>query len=220
MENRKYKAVIFDLDGTLLDTLDDLWSSVNHTMKVFGYPERTRNEVRAFVGNGVDRLIELCLPGGADDINRNAAISEYRRYYNENSEVYTKPYDGIVELIAKLTEAGIKVSVVSNKIHLSTVTLCKKYFSAIEIVCGEREAEGIRRKPHPDTVLQVAKELGVDISECVYVGDSEVDVETAKNACMDCIAVLWGFRDRDYLESRGAQIFASDTKELYDRIIR
>ena len=219
MEMYKYKAVIFDLDGTLLNTLDDLWSSVNHTMRVFGYPERTREEVRSFVGNGVDRLIELSIPGKEHDINRDAAIAEYRRYYNENSEVFTKPYAGVVELIDKLIERGIKVSVVSNKIHKSTVTLCKKYFPAIEIVCGEREAEGIKRKPYPDTVLEVAKQLDVKISDCVYVGDSEVDVKTSQNAGMDCIAVLWGFRDRDFLESSGAKVFAENTDELYCNII-
>ena len=214
----KYKAVIFDLDGTLLDTLDDLWDSVNHTMDVFSYPKRTRDEVRRFVGNGVDRLIELCLPGGADDPYRNEAIAEYRRYYKDHSEIKTKPYDGVVELIAKLISDGVKVAVVSNKIHLSTVELCKKYFPEIENVCGEREAEGIRKKPYPDTVIKSAEDMGVDTGECVYVGDSEVDIETAKNAGMDCISVLWGFRDREYLESMGGTVFACDADELYEAI--
>jgi len=214
----KYKAVIFDLDGTLLDTLDDLCDSVNHTMDVFSYPRRTREEVRRFVGNGVDRLIELCIPGEANDPNRDEAIAEYRRYYKDHSEIKTKPYDGVVELIGKLISDGVKVAVVSNKIHLSTVELCKKYFPKIENVCGEREAEGIRRKPHPDTVIKSAEDMGLTVGECVYVGDSEVDIETAKNAGMDCISVLWGFRDREYLESMGGTVFACDADELYEAI--
>lgn len=214
----KYKAVIFDLDGTLLDTLDDLWDSVNHTMDVFSYPKRTREEVRRFVGNGVDRLIELCIPGEANDPNRDEAIAEYRRYYKDHSEIKTKPYDGVNEVVDKLISDGIKVAVVSNKIHTSTVELCGKYFPSIENVCGEREAEGIRRKPHPDTVIKSAEDMGLNVGECVYVGDSEVDVETARRAGMDCISVLWGFRDREYLESMGGQIFASTAEELYNAI--
>ncbi len=217
--NYKYKAVIFDLDGTLLDTLDDLWDSVNHTMDVFSYPRRTREEVRAFVGNGVDRLIELCLPGGESDPNRNEAIAEYRRYYKDHSEIKTKAYDGVCELIHKLVTDGVKVAVVSNKIHISTVELCGKYFPEIGNVCGEREAEGIRRKPHPDTVIKSAEDMGIAVQDCVYVGDSEVDVETARRAKMDCICVLWGFRDRDYLEKMGGSIFASTAEELYNRLI-
>ncbi len=214
----KYKAVIFDLDGTLLDTLDDLCDAVNHTMDVFAYPCRTRDEVRSFVGNGVDRLIELCIPGHESDPNRDPAIKEYRKYYNAHSEIKTKPYDGVTELIDKLIGDGVEVAVVSNKIHVSTVELCKKYFPAIENVCGEREAEGIRRKPHPDTVIKSAEDMGVTVSECVYVGDSEVDIETARNAGMDCISVLWGFRDREYLQKCGGTVFAETADELYSAI--
>lgn len=214
----KYKAVIFDLDGTLLDTLDDLWDSVNHTMDVFSYPRRTREEVRRFVGNGVDRLIELCIPGEANDPNRDAAIAEYRRYYKDHSEIKTKAYEGVGDLIKKLIADGVKVAVVSNKIHVSTVELCGKYFPEIKNVCGEREAEGIRRKPHPDTVIKSAEDMGVSLCDCVYVGDSEVDVETARRAGMDCICVLWGFRDRDYLEKMGGRVFATTSEELYSAI--
>lgn len=214
----KYKAVIFDLDGTLLDTLDDLWDSVNHTMDVFSYPRRTREEVRKFVGNGVDRLIELCIPGEANDPNRDEAIAEYRRYYKDHSEIKTKPYVGVNEVVRKLIADGIKVAVVSNKIHTSTVELCAKYFPEIKNVCGEREAEGIRRKPHPDTVIKSAEDMGLTVGECVYVGDSEVDIETARRARMDCICVLWGFRDRDYLEAMGGSVFANTAEELYNAI--
>lgn len=214
----KYKAAIFDLDGTLLNTLEDLYDAVNHTMDKYSYPRRTIKEVRAFVGNGVDRLITLCVPGGENDPNLDAAIKEYRTYYAAHSENKTKPYDGIPELIDRLNRAGVKIAVVSNKIHVSTVTLCKKYFPEIKTVCGERESEGIRRKPYPDTVIESAAQLGVPLTETVYIGDSEVDVITSKNAGVDCISVLWGFRDRDYLTEMGAQIFAETPDEVYDII--
>ena len=215
----KYKAAIFDLDGTLLDTLDDLHAMVNHTMDVFSFPRRTREEVRCFVGNGVDKLIELSVPGGLENPQYSDAIKECRTYYAANSEgKFTKPYDGILELIDKLNDAGIKVAVVSNKIHPATVKLCEKHFPTIEHAYGEREAEGIRRKPHPDMVYYAAERLGVELSECVYIGDSEVDVITSKNAGVDCISVLWGFRDREMMEEYGATIFAENTDELFAMI--
>lgn len=211
----KYKAVIFDLDGTLLNTLEDLCDAVNHTMNLYGYPERTIDEVRRFVGNGVDRLITLCVPGGENDPKLTEAILEYRAYYTAHSEIKTKPYDGITELIEKLKNDGIKTAVVSNKLHKATKELCAKYFPCIEVVCGERESEGIRRKPYPDTVIESAKELGVPLEKTVYVGDSEVDVMTSRNAGVDCISVLWGFRDREYLAENGATVFANTAEELY-----
>lgn len=216
---KKYKAAIFDLDGTLLDTLDDLWDAVNHTMDLFGYPHRTREEIRSFVGNGVDRLIELSIPGGTDDPNRDEAIRRYRAYYASHSEMKTKPYDGAAETASKLIADGIGAAVVSNKLHAATVTLCAKYFPAIPVVCGERESEGIRRKPYPDMVFWAAEKLGCAIEECVYIGDSEVDLLTAKNAGMDCISVLWGFRDREDLEAAGGTVFAETTDELYRAIV-
>ncbi len=214
----KYKAAIFDLDGTLLDSLEDLCDSVNHTMDVFGYPHRSLAEVRSFVGNGVDRLITLCVPNGVNDENLTEAIAEYRKYYADHSQIKTKPYDGIKSLVAALLEVGIKVAVVSNKLHLSTVTLCRKFFPEINVVYGERESEGIRRKPYPDTVIEAARELGVQLCETVYIGDSEVDILTADNAGIDCISVLWGLRDRDYLEAEGGKLFAESTEDVY-RII-
>ncbi len=215
----KYKAAIFDLDGTLLDTLDDLHAMVNHTMDAFSFPRRTREEVRKFVGNGVDKLIELSVPNGLDNPQYHDAIKECRTYYAANSEGrFTKPYDGILELIDKLNEVGIKVAVVSNKIHPATVKLCEKHFPSIKYAYGEREAEGIRRKPHPDMVYYAAERLGVELSECVYIGDSEVDVITSKNAGVDCISVLWGFRDRDMMEEYGATLFAENTDELFAMI--
>lgn len=214
----KYKAAIFDLDGTLLDTLDDLCDSVNHTMDIFSYPRRTREEVRLFVGNGVDRLIELSVPGGDKDPMIDEAIREFRRYYADHSEIKTKPYDGVLDITSRLQREGICVAVVSNKLHQATVTLCRKYFPNIKIACGEREADGIRRKPYPDMVYKAISEMGVSLSECVYIGDSEVDLATAKNVGIDCISVLWGFRNREALVSSGGVVFVNTAEELYRAI--
>lgn len=215
-----YKAAIFDLDGTLLDTLDDLWDAVNYTMDLYSFPRRTRTEVRAFVGNGVERLIELCIPGGRDNSKFSEAVATYRAYYEKISENKTCAYPGVIDLIHRLLNAGIAVAVVSNKMHTATVTLCAKYFPEIPLVCGEREADGIRRKPYPDTVLWVVSELGLNVDDCVYIGDSEVDITTAKNAGMNCISVLWGFRDKDVLRNAGGKVFVDTAEALYDAIVR
>ncbi|MBO5127595.1 MAG: HAD-IA family hydrolase [Clostridia bacterium] len=211
------KAAIFDLDGTLLDTLDDLWEAVNHTMDAHGFPRRTRDEVRAFVGNGVERLIELSLgiPDAQNHPDFAGIVADYRAYYAANSEHKTAPYPGVCDLIRRLLADGIAVSVVSNKPHGATVTLCAKYFPDVTMVCGEREAEGIRRKPWPDTVFKAVDDLGLTPADCVYIGDSEVDILTAKNAGMDCISVLWGFRDEDELREAGGTTFVRTAEELY-----
>ena len=216
----KYKAAIFDLDGTLLDTLDDLWDAVNHTMDAYGFPRRTREEVRSFVGNGVERLIELSVPDGLNNPKFTEAVASYRAYYAANSEHKTAPYAGVTGLIRKLIADGVAVSVVSNKPHGSTVTLCAKHFPDIAVVCGEREAEGIRRKPYPDTVFRVVEDLGLTVTDCVYIGDSEVDIRTAANAGMDCISVLWGFRGEDCLRAEGGTVFVGTADELYDAIVK
>ena len=214
------KAAIFDLDGTLLDTLDDLWDAVNHTMDAHGFPRRTRDEVRAFVGNGVERLIELSLgiPDAQNHPDFAGIVADYRAYYAANSEHKTAPYPGVCDLIRRLLADGIAVSVVSNKPHGATVALCAKYFPDVTMVCGEREAEGIRRKPWPDTVFKAVDDLGLTPADCVYIGDSEVDILTAKNAGMDCISVLWGFRDEDELREAGGTTFVRTAEELYRAI--
>ncbi len=217
-----YKAVLFDLDGTLLDTLDDLWDAVNHTMDTYGFPRRTRDEVRAFVGNGVERLIELSLgiPDAQNHPKFADIVADYRAYYAANSEHKTAPYSGMTDLIHRLISDGIAVSVVSNKPHGATVTLCAKYFPDVTVVCGERESEGIRRKPWPDTVFKAVDELGLTPADCVYIGDSEVDIRTARNAGMDCISVLWGFRDEDELRREGGTTFVRTSDELYRAIVQ
>lgn len=220
MSKREYKAVVFDLDGTLLNTLEDLRDIVNHTMREYGYPERKLDEVRAAVGNGVGKLLELSLPEGRNTPGFDEILLNMRAYYDVHGGERTHPYDGVCEVIERFQSNGLKVAVVSNKIHSASVALCKKYFPTVDTVCGEREAEGIRRKPAPDSVFAAARDMGVDVCDCIYVGDSEVDIETAHNAGIKCVSVLWGYRDRAYLESVGADVFASDTDELYNTVCR
>lgn len=209
----KYQLAIFDLDGTLLDTLEDLADSTNYIMKRFGYPERTLKEVRRFVGNGIRKLLERSAPKGtpADEIDRMFEL--FKEYYGAHCADKTKPYDGIMELLSALQKQGIKLAVVSNKADYAVKALCEQYFSGFfDEAVGERE--GIARKPAPDTVNEVLKNLQMEKSQAVYIGDSEVDVQTAKNAVMDCIAVDWGFRDKEVLEEAGAEIIVSTPAEL------
>ena len=211
----KPKAVLFDMDGTLLDTLDDLTSAVNATMRIWDYPEHTRDEVKRYVGNGVNRLLELALPGGAEDPRFADAVREYRTYYNAHSEIRTKPYDGVAELIERLREDGILSAVVSNKPDAATNRLTEKFFPSIEVAVGENEAAGIRRKPAPDMICETLGRMGLGIGDCVYVGDSEVDLYTARAAGCRVVSVLWGFRSREELEAEGAVLFAETPRELY-----
>ena len=218
MNKPKYKAVVFDLDGTLLNTLEDLWDIVNYTMRKYGFPERTIEEVRAAVGNGVTKLLELSLPYGRNTPDFDIILKNMRAYYSIHGGERTRPYSGVSEIIERFQADGLKVAVVTNKIHSAAVELCKKYFPTVDTVSGERESEGIGRKPSPDLLLAAARDMGVDINDCIYIGDSEVDIATAHNAGIKCVSVLWGFRDRDCLESVGADMFASDTDELYSII--
>ncbi len=218
MKNQKYKAVVFDLDGTLLNTLGDLTDIVNHTMRENGFPEHTEDEVRTYVGNGVGKLLELSLPDGKNTPDFEKILRNMRAYYDVHPGTFTHPYEGVCEVIERFQSDGIKVAVVSNKIHSASVALCKKYFPTVDTVCGEREADGIRRKPAPDSVFAAARDMGIDVSACIYVGDSEVDIATAHNAGIKCVSVLWGYRDRKYLETVGADMFASDTDELYSLV--
>ena len=213
----KYTAIIFDLDGTLLDTLDDLADSVNHTMEVFGWPLRTREEVRAFVGNGLRRLMQLSVPDGENNPRFEEAVREQGRFYHLNCNNRTSPYPGIMELLAKLRNVGYKLAIVSNKANGAVQELSRIYFRDL-IDTSVGESAGVRRKPYPDTVLKVMENLEVSKDECLYVGDSEVDIRTARNAYIDCASVLWGFRSRKQLEECKAEVFCSNTEELYEYI--
>lgn len=213
----KYQLAIFDLDGTLLNTLEDLADSVNYVMRSFGYPERNLTEVRAFVGNGIRKLVERSAPNGtsAEEIDR--MFDQFKEYYGAHCADKTKPYDGIMELLDALKKQDMKLAVVSNKADYAVKALCEQYFAGIfDVAVGERA--GIARKPAPDTVHEVLKNLQLDKAQTVYIGDSEVDVQTAKNAEMDCIAVDWGFRDKEVLEETGAETIVSTPAELFKQM--
>ena len=217
--NKKIKAVIFDLDGTLLDTLTDLTLSVNASMREFGFPEHTRDEVCEYVGNGVYKLMERALPDGADNAQYTPALEYFKEHYALHMYDNTGAYPGVLDALCTLKQEGYKLAVVSNKFDLAVVELCRRYFSEyIKVAAGENEALGIRKKPAPDTVYSALEKLGCETFEAVYVGDSDVDVHTAKNAGMPCISVLWGFRKKDFLISEGAEIFAVDADELVEKI--
>ena len=210
-----YSTYIFDLDGTLLDTLGDLAASVNYALRTHGMPEHSLDDVRRFVGNGVRKLMERAVPNGADNPLFDETFATFRQYYMAHSLDTTRPYEGIPETLAALKARGCHLAVVSNKMMAATQELCHHFFpDTIEVAIGEDEAAGIRRKPAPDTVFAALKALGVGKEDAAYVGDSDVDILTACNAGIPCISVLWGFRDRDFLISHGAQTFITHPAEL------
>lgn len=208
-----YKTAIFDLDGTLLNTLGDLADSVNATLTRFGYPTRTEDEVRCFVGNGVRLLIARALPAGETDPRFEEVLAAFRTHYAQNSQTRTAPYAGILALLTRLCEAGVRVAVVSNKFDAAVKGLCATYFGdTVEVAIGETPE--VARKPAPDTVFAAMRRLDATVADTVYIGDSEVDVATARAAGIPCISVLWGFRDRVTLAAAGADTFATTVGEL------
>lgn len=213
------KTVIFDLDGTLLNTLDDLADSTNYALSKFGYPTRTIEEVRQFVGNGVAKLIERAIPEGKNNPNFEKCLSIFKENYAQNMYNKTAPYNGIIEMLSNLKSKGIKIAVVSNKFDLAVKELCKKYFEGfIDFAAGENEAQGIKKKPAPDTVISVLNEFNFAPEDAVYVGDSDVDIMTAKNSKMPCISVTWGFRDKKFLLENGATILINAPSEIYNHL--
>lgn len=214
-----YKTFIFDLDGTLLDTLQDLADSVNYALSQHGMPTHSIDDIRRFVGNGVRLLMERAIPGGAQHPDFEATFATFRQYYMQHSLDTTRPYDGIPEVIHELKQRGCQLAVVSNKMMAATQELIRHFFPEIEVAIGEHEAAGIRKKPAPDTVYEALRQLGVSgetADHAVYVGDSDVDIATAKNSNLPCISVLWGFRDRDFLLQHGATTFVSHPNGLLD----
>ena len=212
---KQYDTYIFDLDGTLLDTLDDLAAAVNYALRQHGMPEHTREEVRQMVGNGVRLLMVRAVPNGDSNPLFEAAFKIFREYYMEHSLDTTRPYEGIPELLRELRRRGKRVAVVSNKFYAATSELCRHFFpDTVEVAIGEHEAEGIRKKPAPDTVMEAFRQLGTEKENAVYVGDSDVDLQTACNSGLPCISVLWGFRDRAFLEAHGATTFANSPQEI------
>ncbi len=211
----KKNIIIFDLDGTLLNTLDDLADSTNFALKYFGYPTRTIDEVRGFVGNGVAKLIERAIPDGKANPDFEKCLELFKTNYAENMYNKTAPYDGIVNMLIALRQQGCKLAVVSNKFDAAVKELCDRYFRGlIDIAAGENESKGIKKKPAPDAVLSVVDRLCAKIDDCVYIGDSEVDIMTAKNSKMPCISVDWGFKSREFLIEHGAEIIISSAEEL------
>ncbi len=209
----KYDTIIFDLDGTTLDTLADLADSVNHALSQCGYPQRTYAEIRSFVGNGVANLMARAIPGGYDDPQFDSCFAAFRAHYELNMNNKTGPYAGIPELLEELKTRGYKMAIVSNKIDSAVKQLNEQFYNRyIQVAIGE--TENLQRKPAPDSVFKALEELGSVASNAVYVGDSEVDVQTARNAGMPCIAVTWGFRDKDVLEAEGAEYIIDSPGEL------
>lgn len=213
----KYSAIIFDLDGTLLNTLEDLMDAANYALAQYGYPARTLDEIRRFVGNGVRNLMQRALPEGAAVSNFEEILSAFRSYYTVHCEDKTHAYDGVLELLRHLKDSGCKIAIVSNKLDSAVKELNQTYFSDyVQAAIGEKE--GIRRKPAPDMVENALSELNASKKETVYIGDSDVDIETAANAGLDCISVSWGFRDAEFLRKCGAAVIADTPQQVYELI--
>ena len=210
---KSYDTVIFDLDGTLLDTLEDLMLSVNHALEGRTGVRRSLQEVRSFVGNGVRRLMVLSLPGGEENPLFEEAMADFRTHYAAHCRDHTRPYPQIMELVETLRERGLKLGIVSNKPDAQVKELNARCFGGL-FGAAMGEKEGVRRKPAPDSLFCAMEELGSTKSATLYAGDSEVDVMTARNAGVDCLSVTWGFRDRDVLEKAGAAHFINAPMEL------
>ena len=210
-----YQTYIFDLDGTLLDSLTDLELSCNYALRANGMPERTLEEVRMFVGNGVKKLMERAVPNGLANPLFDKTYQDFRQHYMIHNLDHTHPYAGVEEMLQKLIASGKHVAVVSNKFYAATQELVAHFFGEkISVAIGERE--NIRKKPAPDTVNEALRQLGADRETAVYIGDSDVDIMTAKNSGMPCISVLWGFRSRQFLIANGAATFVEKPSEILD----
>ena len=204
---------IFDLDGTLLDTLQDLKASTNHALRSYGLPERTTEEVRQFVGNGVRKLIERAVPENTPQEVLEAVFADFRKHYMDHCLDATAPYPGIIDMLRRLKAQGKRMAIVSNKLDPAVKELNERFFKEyIDLAVGESDT--VRRKPAPDMVNTILQTLGITKEEMVYVGDSEVDLQTARNAGVGCISVLWGFRDKEILIANGATTFAKTPEEI------
>lgn len=214
----KYKLAIFDLDGTVLDTLNDLADSVNYALKKNHFPERSLDEIRSYVGNGIRLLIDRSVPEFTSYESIDKVFNDFKLYYSEHSCDKTRPYDGIVELLNCLRQNGIITAVVSNKADFAVQTLVNRYFNGLfDYYAGEREF--VAKKPAPDSVYDVIYHFNFSFSDAVYIGDSEVDIQTAYNAKIDSVIVDWGFRDRDFLINSGASVVLSSVDELSDYLL-
>ncbi|MUL28278.1 HAD family hydrolase [Prevotella sp. A2879] len=214
---KDFDTYIFDLDGTLLSSLEDLAASTNYALRWAGMPERTLEEVRMFVGNGVKLLMERAIPDGQQNPRFEEVYAKFREHYLKHNLDRTHPYDGVLELLAELKRRGKKLAIVSNKFYAATQDLAHHFFAdTIEVAIGERE--NIRKKPAPDTVLEALRQLGASKDGAVYIGDSDVDVMTAKNSGLPCISVLWGFRDKEFLIEHGATLFVETPHDILSKL--
>lgn len=209
----KYKLAVFDMDGTILNTIDDLADSLNYVLRESGYPQRSFEEVLSFVGDGLRTLIERGLPEGVTVQTVDSVLGKFKKYYAVHCSDKTRPYDGIIELLKNLRKGGCLTAVVSNKADDAVSELCEKYFNGLfDYAVGERS--GISRKPSPDSVNEVLSKLGIGRENAVYIGDSDIDIKTAENSGMDAIIVEWGFRERDFLIKNGAKTLVSKAEEI------
>lgn len=210
---KEYDTYIFDLDGTLLSTLEDLAASTNYALRKNGMPEHSIDEIRMFVGNGVKKLMQRAIPNGENNPKFEQTYALFRQHYLDHDLDTTHPYEGIPELLAELKRRGKHLAIVSNKFYTATQELARHFFpDTIEVAIGERET--IKKKPAPDTVIEALKQLGVTAERAVYIGDSDVDIMTAKNCNLPCISVLWGFRDKNFLIEHGGTTFVHHPKEI------
>ena len=215
----KFNTVVFDLDGTLLDTLGDLRDSVNFALEKNNLPKRTTEEIRSFVGNGIRLLIERAVPENTPIEITDKCFSDFKEYYKDHSAILTKAYDGIIDLLTTLKEKGVKIAVVSNKADFAVKTLMEDYFKGL-YDCAYGERAGVMRKPAPDAVFGAISEMGGNLENTVYIGDSDVDIETSKNAKLPCIAVTWGFRDKKVLESLDPEYIVDSPSDILNIIER
>ena len=212
------KLALFDLDGTVLDTLQDLADSMNAVLRVYGMPVHTIEEIRWFVGNGIPKLVTRAVPEGTDEATRDQVLAAFHTYYKAHCADRTAPYAGVNEMLAALRAAGVQTALVSNKADFAVQALREQFFPDVfDAAMGDHE--GMRRKPAPDMVDAVLAQLGVSREEAVYIGDSDVDIETAKNAGMPCISVTWGFRPADFLTAHGAATLVDTPAQLLDILL-
>ena len=209
----KYTTIVFDCDGTLLDTLTDLRNTVNYVLRAHDLPERSVSEVKAALGNGVAHLMRQSLPASISDDEFTNYLDEFKAYYGEHLQDYTAPYPGMLDVLDTLRAKGYKLAIVSNKIQEGITPLNKEYFGdRLPVAIGERP--GLQRKPAPDMVLQALKELDSTQSESIYIGDSEVNVATANNSGLLCIGVTWGFRDEQLHKDLGVKYIARKAEDI------
>ncbi|MCD7982296.1 MAG: HAD-IA family hydrolase [Clostridiales bacterium] len=209
----RYKLIVFDMDGTILDTLEDLTDSLNYALKKSGMSERSLSEVREFVGNGIRKLIERAVPANTPTDVVDRVMGDFSDNYRQNCANKTRPYDGIPEVLSALKNRGIQTAVVSNKVDFAVQQLCVQYFDGLfDMAVGERE--GVRKKPAPDAIYAVLEHFGTEKKDALYIGDSEVDIQTAANAGLDCVCVGWGFREEDFLLRSGAAVVLNKSDEI------